>query len=114
MDSHPILQATQLQFLPFQDKIKLLNWLKLEHFLKSSGSEFHSTGAAYLKELFPNVLVRTVGTCKILEYLKLYELSLFCTRLDKTGGHKSCKILKTSIAIVLILLIRKVGKLFFF
>ena len=52
-------------FLPFHDKI-----LKLEQFLKSSGSEFRNTGAAYLKDLLPYVLVLTVGTCKIFEYLK--------------------------------------------
>ena len=37
IDSHSTLQTIHLQSLPFQDKIKLLNCLKLEHFLKSPG-----------------------------------------------------------------------------
>ena len=103
-----LLQAIHLQSFPFHDKINCLNWLKFEHFLKSSGSEFHSTGAAYLKEFLPNLLVRTDGICKILESRKLYTLPLFCRRFVKTGGAKPFKILNVSIAMVLIPLICKV------
>ena len=62
------------------EKILGLNCLKFEHFQKSSVSEFHSTCVAYLNDLLSNELFFTVWACKILEYLKLYELDLFCTR----------------------------------
>ena len=52
------------------EKIMGLNWLKFGHFLIPSVSEFHRTCAAYLNNLLSNELVFTVGTCKILEYLK--------------------------------------------
>jgi hypothetical protein len=56
-------------------------------------------------------VVRTCGTCKIFEYLKLYQLSLFCNILSKTGGAIPFIILKVSIAINLVLRTCHLGNL---
>ena len=89
-----------LQLSPFQWFNKDLKWLKLLVCLKCSGKLFHRTAAAYLKEFLPYVVVRTVGICKIFEYLKLYLFSLIFTKFDNEGGAKSCSILKVSRAMV--------------
>ena len=83
------MQAIQLQLLPFQDVTSFLNCEKFEHFLKCSGKEFHRTGAAYLNEFFPAVVVLTLGICNIFEYLKDITEFFLTIRFDKTGGDIS-------------------------
>ena len=93
------LQHLHLQIFPFHVPIKVLNCEKFVHFLKSSGREFHSEGAAYLKEFLPYVVVRTCGICKILVYLKFMVDCLLTIKSFNKGGEISFMILNVSIAI---------------
>ena len=74
---------------------------------------FHKTAAAYFKLFLREVDVGTLGISTILEYLKLYIQSLKTTKSCKQDGESLFKILKHSIAMVLILLTFRDGTLAF-
>ena len=98
------LQATQEHALPLQHDIMALKWLKCVHCLYSSGREFQRTGAAYLRDCLPCLVVFTCGICKRLEYMKLYLWPCLLIKSDKTGGARSRNVLNVSSAMDLVLL----------
>jgi hypothetical protein len=103
------IRPWQWHELPFQEFIKLLNWLKDISFLKWSGSSFQVFEAYYLKEFNPYRVVLTVGICAVLLYLILYLLCFKVTRTRRYWGDSLFIILNVLIAIVRIRLIFKEG-----